>query len=379
MKVILMVIDGFGVGEMPDAHEFGDSGSNTYGNIKKHINMHLPNLKSLGLDGIMGHECNALGAYGKLSEMVKAKDTTAGHWEMSGIVITKPFVTFPSGIPQKLVSKLEEVWGRKTLSNQVASGTEVINRFGDLHLQTGSPIVYTSADSVLQVACHSSVMSHQELYKLCEQAREICSGEFEVGRVIARPFDGVSGNYQRTIFRKDYAVLPPQNMLTKLVANGFETVGVGKISDIFAGVGITQSHADKGNQAQLEKTIKLMQQPFDGLLFANYLDTDMHYGHRNDVAGYAKCLEQFDGYLGKILALLGKDDLLIVTGDHGNDPTTPSTDHSREYVPVMLVGKGIKPNTNIGIKHGFDTIAQTVLNYFNIESGKKSLMKEIAL
>lgn len=373
-----MVIDGFGIGEQMDSHEFGDEGSNTYLNIQKQFPMHLPNLKKLGLDGAAyGSQVSSLGAYGKLQELVKAKDTTAGHWEMSGIIINNPFPTFPNGIPQELLLLLEQAWGTGILSGEVTSGTEVINRYGDEHLKTGYPIVYTSADSVLQIATHTQTVPYERLYEMCEIARSICTGKFEVGRVIARPFDGASQNYARTPYRRDYAVLPPENMLTKLQKHGFQTIGVGKISDIFAGVGIAQSYPEKGNVAQLEKTIELLNTPFDGLLFANYLDTDQLYGHRNDPQGYAKCLEQFDEYLGKIMPLLALDDILIITGDHGNDPTTPSTDHSREYTPVLFYGAHIKSSTQIGTKSGFYTIAATILDYFGIEKSKHSVLDEI--
>lgn len=370
-----MVIDGFGIGEQIDSHEFGDEGSNTYLNIQKQFPMHLPNLKKLGLDGAAyGRQVSSLGSYGKLQELVKAKDTTAGHWEMSGIIINNPFPTFPNGIPQELLLQLEQAWGTGILSGEVASGTEVINRYGDEHLKTGYPIVYTSADSVLQIAAHTSKVPYERLYQMCEIARRVCIGKFEVGRVIARPFDGTSQNYARTPYRRDYAVLPPENMLTKLQKHGFKTIGIGKISDIFAGVGIDQSYPEKGNVAQLEKTIELLNTSFEGLLFANYLDTDQLYGHRNDPQGYAKCLEQFDEYLGKILPLLTLEDLLIITGDHGNDPTTPSTDHSREHTPVLFYGAHIKPNTHIGTKSGFYTIAATILDYFGIEKSNHSVL-----
>ncbi|MFA6860444.1 MAG: phosphopentomutase [Clostridia bacterium] len=377
MRAIIFVIDGFGVGEMPDAKDFGDEGSSTYGNIKKQVKMFLPNLRSLGLDGIMNEPCEAIGAYGKMFENAKAKDTTAGHWEMAGIEIKKPFVTFPNGIPSKLVENLEKAWGTKSLFNGVASGTVIINQYGDEHLKSGYPIVYTSADSVVQIACHTNVYPVEKLYELCEKARKVCVGEFEVGRVIARPFDGTTGNYVRTPQRHDFSVLPPENMLTKILRKGYKTVGVGKIFDIFAGKDVCESYPLKGNEACIKQTIELIKTKFDGVLFVNLIDTDMQYGHRNDVVGYARSLEDFDAKLPEIFASMQKDDILIITGDHGNDPTTPSTDHSREFGPLMIYGFCVKPNVALGERKGFDTISETILDYLDIEKGSKSLMKEI--
>jgi len=386
-RVILIVLDSAGVGELPDAAEYGDCGSNTLGNIAANANdFYLKNLRQLGLGMISGAERigkveSPIGSFGKMAEKSKGKDTTTGHWEISGIILDKPFPTYPDGFPKELIERYEELIGTKTLGNKPASGTVIIDELGDEHVWTGFPIVYTSADSVFQIAAHEEVISIERLYEICQIARELLQGEHGVGRIIARPFVGTSGNYKRTERRKDYSLEPTgKTMLDAIKENGLEVAAVGKIEDIFAFKGITKSVHTHNNNEGINQTIEYIKEEFKGLVFTNLVDFDMVYGHRNDVQGYANALMEFDSRLPEIMDNLREDDLLIITADHGCDPTTPSTDHSREYVPLIVYGKGTKKGINLGTRISFADISATVLDLLGISplnSNGISFLKEI--
>lgn len=385
-KVILMVMDSAGVGAMPDASRFSDEGSDTIGNIiRKRGRLNIPNLISLGLGNIDGvkipYRCEEpIGCYGKAAEAFDGKDTTGGHWEIAGLVLDKPFPTYPNGFPREVIQEFERKIGRKTLCNRPASGTEIIRELGDEHVRTGYPIVYTSADSVFQIAAHEEVIPIEQLYEMCRIARGILTGEHNVGRVIARPFLGTSGNYTRTKNRKDFSVVPPRDtVLDYIQKNGMTVFGIGKIEDIFANKGITRSNHTTSNEDGVAATLDAMDENFDGLIFTNLVDFDMLYGHRNDVEGYAQALEWFDLRIPRILERMGEEDLLIITADHGCDPTTPSTDHSREYIPILVFGKRITGGVDLGIRHSFSDIAATVAEYLSIFSFPygKSFLNEI--
>lgn len=381
MKITLIVLDSFGIGEMPDAEKFGDTGCNTYLNIYKKTNVKLTNLIQLGLNNIDGINLSSSfvnGCYGRLQELTYAKDTTAGHYEICGLILDHPYPTFPNGFPQELISQLEKELGVTFIGNEVASGTEIIKRLGNQHLSERKPIIYTSADSVLQIATHIDAFSLEELYSMCEKARKICKFPYNVGRVIARPFNtNDKGEFYRLEARKDYALEPPSlTLLDKLKNNGLDTICIGKIEDIFCNKGITESYHSRNNQEGIQELIKhTARQDINGLIFANLNDTDMLYGHRNDVEGYANALKHFDDELPKIINNLNKDDILIVTADHGCDPTTPSTDHSREYVPILIYGKNLKENINLGTMVGFDNISKFILNVFNLEENITPISK----
>lgn len=373
MKITLIVLDGFGVGEMPDADKFGDVGSNTYINTLNLTNMKLPNLCKLGLNNIDGINLSnekVVGRFGKMKELTFAKDTTAGHYEICGLVLEHPYPTFPNGFPKELMDKLEEETDVKFIGNEVASGTEIIKRLGNEHLSSKRPIIYTSADSVLQIATHIDAFSLDKLYAICEKAREICTGKYNVGRVIARPFaTNEKGEFYRLEARKDYALEPPADtLLDKLKNNGYDVVCIGKIEDIFCNNGITESYHSRNNGEGIEELKKhTKRKDINGLIFANLNDTDMLYGHRNDYVGYANALIEFDNALPEIINNLSDEDILIITADHGCDPTTISTDHSREYVPVLVYGKNLKGNINLHTLHGFNNISKSILDTFNIE------------
>ena len=376
-RVVLIVLDGVGVGELPDASLYNDEGSNTLGNIKKQIpDMELLNLMTLGLGNIdpsLGFEEveTPVGAFGKAAEVSPGKDTVTGHWEMVGIQLEKPFPTYPDGFPDEIISEFENLIGLKTLANEVASGTEIIARLGDEHVRTGFPIVYTSADSVFQVAAHESVIPLEKLYDFCEKAREMFVGDKLLGRIIARPFTGESGNYKRTNNRKDYSLKPiSKTILQSIKEKGLEVAAVGKIEDIFAGEGITSSEHTDGNNDGINKTLWFMGEVKNGLIFTNLVDFDMKYGHRNDVDGFAKSLEEFDERLIDVVRAMRSEDLLIVTADHGCDPTMLSTDHSREYIPVLIYGKAVNANTDLGIIPSFSDIGQTILEYLGIRDNE---------
>lgn len=374
-RAIVIVLDSVGIGEQPDAAEFGDTGSHTLGNIRKvRGKLDMPNMTALGLAAIENSRLDSLGltpkgAYGKLAELTKAKDTTCGHWEMAGLPLKQAFKTYPNGFPAEFLREFEAKIGRGTIGNEVASGTEIIARLGDEHVKTGKPIVYTSADSVFQIAAHEGVIPLAEQYRICEIAREMLNDDnFLVGRVIARPFEGVSGAYKRTENRKDYAVEPfTDTVLDALVKHGKDVVGVGKIEDIFCHRGITIVDHTKNNHTGIESTIRFLEEGAGDFIFTNLVDFDMLYGHRNNVEGYAAALESFDAALPRILSAMGDDDILMITADHGCDPTTPSTDHSREYIPLVVGGKHVKANVNLGTRKTFADIGATVLDYLTGE------------
>lgn len=373
-RVITIVLDSVGIGELPDAEQYGDRGSNTLANIAMAVGgLHLPNLARLGLGNIrpllgVSPVEKALGAYGKMAEVSPGKDTTTGHWEMAGIILDKPFPTFPKGFPREFMAKFEQAIGRGTLGNVVASGTEIIKELGAEHMASGKPIVYTSADSVFQVAAHEEVIPLEELYRICQIARDMLAGSLEVDRVIARPFVGTPGNFTRTVNRHDYAIPPISKGLAEyLTENGLEVMAVGKIKDIYHGMGITQHRPVKSNMDAVNQTLWFMQQEDDGMIMANLVDFDMLYGHRNDVAGYAKALEEFDARLPEILSALREHDVLMITADHGCDPTTPGTDHSREYVPLLVCGSQIGSGVDLGIRASFADLGATIAEFFNID------------
>ena len=389
-RVAIIVLDSVGIGELPDAAKYGDEGSNTLVNIKKEYpDFSVPNMAELGLGNIEGEDICLLGktdspkgCYAKMSEASNGKDTTTGHWEISGIVTENPFPTFTeTGFPKEVMDKFEKAIGRKTLGNISASGTAIINELGDEHVKTGYPIIYTSADSVFQIACHEDVIPVDELYKMCETAREILVGDYAVARVIARPFIGNgNGNYTRTERRKDFSLAPTsETILDLLKAEGKSVVAIGKIEDIFEHRGMTVTDHTTNNHDGIEKTIEYLKKDFEGLLFTNLVDTDMIYGHRNDVKGYAEAVMYFDSKRPEIKSAMKDDDILIITADHGCDPTTPSTDHSREFVPLLVYGKNIKEGVNLGVRKQFSDIAATVAEYLGINEmfGAESFLKDV--
>lgn len=376
MRAFLIVIDGFGIGALPDADAYGDAGSDTYGNTFAATGVQLPALVSLGLNNIDGvakafPNGRALrpvpaprAAYARLREKTPAKDTTAGHYELAGLVLERPYRVYPT-FPPDVVADLERAAGVRFLGNEIASGTEIIQRLGPEHLRTGRPILYTSADSVLQIAADTSVLPLERLYAICEAARRVMTGDRAVGRVIARPFVHEGGRFTRTADRRDYALEPPgETLLDKLQARGIPVTGVGKIADIFCGRGIARSIHTSGNAEGLRVLTQLAREEGEGLVFANLVDTDMLYGHRNDAPGYAEALRRIDAALPAIEAGLRGEDLLLITADHGCDPTTPSTDHSREYVPLLVCG-GVCP-ANLGTLDGLDGVARLLEGYFGI-------------
>lgn len=364
-RVFLIVLDSFGIGEAPDAAAFNDVGANTIAGVSKTGILNIPNMNSLGLGAIDGVECldkpNApIGAYARLQERSMGKDTTTGHWEMAGIISKAPMPTFPEGFPKEIIEKFENAVGRKTICNLPYSGTDVIRDYGVEHIESGKLIVYTSADSVFQIAAHEDVVPVEELYEICRTARSLLCGKYGVGRVIARPFVGDAPNFVRSENRRDFSLLPPEDtILNKLSADGFDVIGVGKIGDIFAMSGITETHPTHNNNEGMQKTKEIIGKNFNGLCFVNLVDFDMKYGHRQDAIGYAEALNAFDAWLGEALPLLNDDDVLMVTADHGCDPTDNSTDHTREYVPFLMYGKEIKAQ-NLGTILGFDYISDTV-------------------
>lgn len=375
-KVVLVVLDSVGIGELPDAEIYGDKGSNTLGNIAKSVKgFSIPNLEALGIGSIDGVEnlikCeNPEGIYGRCSELSKGKDTITGHWEMAGVILETPLQTYPNGFPKEIMDEFEAKIGRKTLGNVVASGTAIIEELGEEHIKTGYPIIYTSADSVFQIAANEDIIPLEELYKMCEIAREMLVGDKMVGRVIARPFKGMKkGEFVRTANRHDYALEPFNKTVLEYVSEaGLPMAAVGKIKDIFTGKGVTDSVTIKDNMDGVNKTLQIMKSHSKGFIFTNLVDFDMKFGHRNDVEGYAKALEEFDDRLPEIKEALGDNDVLIITADHGCDPTTESTDHSREYVPVLVYGKNLKEDINLGTRNGFCDIGKTILDLLDIEN-----------
>lgn len=385
-RVIWIVIDSVGIGELPDAHLYKDQGSNTLENIYKKVeNFRLPHLESLGLGLIDGVKAiprvdKAKGAYGKSIEQSPGKDTTTGHWEMAGIILDNPFPTFTEkGFPQEFIDAFQKEIGREVIGNYAASGTEIIQELGDEHVKTGKPIVYTSADSVFQIAAHEEIIPLEELYRICEIARKLLVGDLSVGRVIARPFVGGTGNYTRTSNRHDYSLKPTEEtVLDKVKNRSLPVIGVGKIYDIFAGQGITDVSKMKNNDEGMDKVLECMKRDQSGLIFVNLVDFDMIYGHRNDVEGYANALKAFDDKLPSIMRAMTKEDVLIINADHGCDPTTPSTDHSREYIPILVYGDQVQ-SVNLGIRQTFADIGATICDLLGVEiiENGKSFAKEI--
>jgi phosphopentomutase len=364
-RVILLVLDSVGVGELPDAGAYGDEGSNTLGNIATAVSLDLPALESLGIGRIVDTGRKVVerprGAYGRMAERSPGKDSVTGHWEIAGLILDRAFPTFPDGFPGAVIEEFERRIGRGSLANTVASGTAIIEKLGDDHVRTGKPIVYTSADSVFQIAAHEDVVPVEELYRWCEIAYEIVGKGMGVGRVIARPFVGASGAYTRTANRRDFALKPfAPTLLDRVQAAGLPVIAIGKIDDLFAGRGITTAIHTKNDDEGMDEVERSLDTTARGLIFANLVDFDTLYGHRNDVAGYAANLERFDRRLQRFLPTLRETDLLIITADHGNDPTTPSTDHSREYVPLMLFGAMVKPGIDLGTRPTYADLGQTV-------------------
>lgn len=384
-RVFLIVLDSFGVGNAPDAADFDDAGSNTLKSIAANAAYRTPCMNRIGLGKIDGVDYlpspeKTEGAYGRLTESSRGKDTTIGHWEIAGLISREPLPTYPDGFPEEILEEFTRVTGRGVLCNKPYSGTDVIRDFGAEHMETGKLIVYTSADSVFQIAAHEEIVPIEELYRYCEEARKILTGKHGVGRVIARPFVGEPGNFQRTANRHDYSLLPPRDtMLDALLEAGYDTYGIGKIYDIFAGKGIAHTQRIQNNVDGMEKTIEMLQQDFNGICFVNLVDFDMVYGHRNDIEGYARAATVFDEQLETFIANMKEEDILMITADHGCDPGFKGTDHSREQVPFLAYGRPIKENVNLGTRSTFADIAATILDIFqvnNITDGT-SFKKEI--
>lgn len=371
-RVFLVVLDSVGIGAMPDAAEYGDAGRDTLGHIAERRGLRVPNLVRLGLANIrplagLNPVSEPEGAFGKAALRSPGKDTTAGHWEMAGIILERPFPTYPHGFPRDIIEKFERLIGRKTLGNFPASGTEIIKQLGEEHMKTGRPIVYTSADSVFQVASHEEVIPIEELYRICQIARKLLDGPHRVGRVIARPFRGQPGAFERTERRHDYAVEPPRPMLLDVLkVAGLEIIGVGKIPDIFLNRGISRALPGKNNRQALESTLEATRNSDRGLVFTNLVDFDMLYGHRLDVEGYGKAIEAVDAFLPELRSALGPADLLILTADHGCDPLGPSTDHSREYVPILASGPRVRA-ADLGTRQSLADIGQTIAGSFGLQ------------
>ena len=372
-RIVMIVLDSFGVGALPDAAAYGDEGSNTYFNIlKTHPQLQLKNMNQIGLNHIVGVRQSdtlpaTIGAFGKAAERSAGKDTTTGHWEICGVVLEKPFPTFSNAFPKELIDRIEKEIGTSILGNEVASGTEIINRLGNEHLKTGYPIVYTSADSVLQIAAHEEVIPLQRLYEICEICRKLCTGPYGVGRIIARPFITENGVNVRTPNRRDFSLEPVGTTILDLISSaGMDVIGIGKIHDIFAGRGVTESIHTVDNADGIQQTIEQLKRKSRGLIFTNLVDFDMKYGHRNDSDGYARALAAFDERLPEIEASMGEEDVLMLMADHGCDPTTASTDHSREYIPILIYGKTIRENVDLGIRHSFSDIGATVLELLGL-------------
>lgn len=385
-RVIIIVLDSVGIGEMPDAVKYGDVGSYTLGNIAhQRGGLKLPHLQKLGIGNInsitgVPATPNPLGNYGKMAERSLGKDTTTGHWEMAGVILERALPTFPKGFPKEFIDSYEQAIGRNVMGNEVASGTEIIQRLGEEHVRTGKPIVYTSADSVFQVAAHEEIIPLPELMRICQIARDMLTEELQVGRVIARPFLGKPGNFYRTTNRHDFALEPPHKILLEYIKErGLEVSTVGKIKDIYAGRGVTSSVLTKGNMDGVNKILEFMSKTEKGLIMANLVDFDMLYGHRNDVEGYGKALEEFDERLPEIIQELRSEDMLVITADHGCDPTHPGSDHTREYVPLLVLGPNLSMGVSLGVRSTFADLGATVAEYLNTEPllNGKSFYEEI--
>ena len=374
-RVILIVLDSVGIGELPDAAEYGDNGSNTVGNIVKVCGrLDIPNLSRLGMGKIAGVDYVSVpqkieGCYGRMAEVSKGKDTITGHWEIAGLQLEYPFPTYPQGFSEEILEKFQNLTGRGVLANCTASGTEIIKEYGEEHMNTGKLIVYTSADSVFQIAAHEKIVPLEEQYRICQIARDMLQGRDMVGRVIARPFIGQPGSFSRTSNRRDFAAEPTsETILDKIKQKGLDVIAVGKIEDIFSKKGITEAEHTKNNMDGVDVTLKYMDKENQGIIFTNLVDFDMVFGHRNNPEGYKQAIEEFDRRLPEIISKMREDDLLIITADHGCDPTTASTDHSREYVPILLYGQGVKRDINIGTRKTFSDIASTIADIFEIDN-----------
>ena len=382
-RVFLIVLDSVGIGELPDAENWGDKGSNTLKAIRDHEKFNCPNLTEMGLfniEGVGGGVQNPTASFARMAELSLGKDTTIGHWEIAGVVSPSPLPVYPEGFPEEVISEFEKLTGRKVICNKPYSGTEVIKDYGKEHIETGALIVYTSADSVFQIAAHEDYVPIEELYRYSEIARDMLKGKHGVGRVIARPFNG-EYPFSRTPRRHDYSLLPPADtMLDNIKAAGMDVISVGKIYDIFAGKGLTQSNRIKSNADGMNVTIEKADEDFEGLCFTNLVDFDMVYGHRNDIAGYANAMSEFDAQLPSLLKKMREDDILIITADHGCDPATPSTDHSREHTPMLIYGNNIKGGVDLKTRASFADISATVLEYLGVSQGETkgtSFLKEV--
>lgn len=385
-RIFLIVLDGVGCGEAPDTAAFGDEGSDTLGNMAREVGgLTLPTLERMGLGrigDILGVDPSKAreGAHGVMVEKSANKDTTSGHWEMAGVVVTDSFPTYPHGFPPDVIDPFEKAIGRKVLGNKAASGTDILTELGETHVKTGSPIVYTSADSVFQIAAHEEVIPLDQLYDICKTARRMLTGKHRVGRVIARPFVGKPGEFKRTPHRHDYSVEPPrQTLLDRMKSSGLDVIGIGKIQDIFAGRGLTGHYGMESNAEGMAHLTRLTGDPFRGLAFLNLVDFDMLYGHRNDVKGFVSALVEFDGHLNAFMKKMRPTDLVLLTADHGNDPTTPSTDHSRELVPILAWHPSLGRVVDLGIRQGFSDIAESISENFGLDHwpDSKSFLGEI--
>lgn len=371
-RIFLIVLDSFGIGYEPDAEEFGDVGANTLASVATSKKFNVPLMKKMGffnIDGIenLEKEEHPIASYARLQESSKGKDTTIGHWEIAGIISPKPLPTFPNGFPEDTIKEFERLTGRKALCNKPYSGTEVIRDYGKEHMETGALIVYTSADSVFQIAAHEDIVPVDELYRYCEIARELLKGDVGVGRVIARPFIGTEGNFERTPRRHDFSLVPPKGtMMTTLLKNGYDTYGIGKIYDIFAGADIAHTEKIQDNVDGMNKTIKMLNEDFKGLCFVNLVDFDMKYGHRRDIDGYAEAATVFDKQFSAFVEGMRDTDIVMVTADHGCDPGFSGTDHTREYIPLLIYGKDIKEGVNVGTRRTFSDIGATILDIFEL-------------
>ncbi|HET9266298.1 MAG TPA: phosphopentomutase [Vicinamibacterales bacterium] len=373
-RAVLIVLDSVGIGALPDAGVYGDEGSNTVGNIARTVALTIPALNRLGLGRLVSlgaggaiAQTEIPGAFGRMAEASPGKDSVTGHWELMGLVLDRPFPVFPDGFPPDLTAEFERRIGRRIIGNKAASGTAIIEELGEEHMRTAAPIVYTSADSVFQIAAHEEIIPVDELYELCEIAFDLAALGRGIGRVIARPFVGAPGSFARTANRRDFVLKPfAPTLLDRLKEGGRTVVAIGKIEDLFAGCGITRAIHTKSDDHGMDEVEKALVSVPDGLIFANLVDFDTVYGHRNDPAGYARNLERFDARLSQVLPKLDRRDLLIVTADHGNDPTTPSTDHSREYVPVFVVGRAVRSGVDLGVRSTFADLAQTLAELFGV-------------
>ena len=383
-RVFLIVLDSFGIGALPDAEAFGDKGANTLASCATSPKLHIPNMRKLGLGNIegvtIGAEAAPVGAYGRMAEKSMGKDTTIGHWELAGIVSPDPLPTYPNGFPEEVLEPFRKATGRGVLANAPWSGTAVIEEYGKQHMETGDLIVYTSADSVFQIAAHEDIVPPEQLYEYCRMARKILQGKHGVGRVIARPFVGTPGNFKRTANRHDFSLEPPKDtLLDVLKASGKASIGVGKIYDIFASRGTTEHVYNQSNANGMEHTLNYADKDFEGLCFVNLVDFDMVFGHRRNIDGYAEALNEFDAFLPKLLEKLGDEDVVMITADHGCDPGyTATTDHTREYVPLLVLGNKVKP-VNLGTRNSFADIAATVAEMLKVklDTPGKSFMEEI--